>query len=255
MLSAFLLAAGEGTRLRPLTLDRPKPMIEIAGAPILEHNVRLLASHGVRDIIINTHYHPEAITTHFGDGSKFDVRITYSYEPILLGTAGALVPFAEALSQPFVLIYGDNLSTLDLTSMITLHRASEAELTMALFDRPDAAASGVVEVDEADRIIRFVEKPPPDQIFSRWVNAGFLVVDRSLLGEIPRGRPSDFGYDIFGPLVKAGRRAMGYRMQEELWWIDSVADYERVISEFSDERAVKRLHQATGYNEVRQRLS
>jgi NDP-sugar pyrophosphorylase family protein len=103
---AFVLAAGEGSRLRPLTEHVPKPMIDLFGYPLLEYNVRMLVSAGVRELIINLHYLPDVVRDHFGDGSAFGAKITYSFEPTLLGTAGALNPVRERLTEPFLLVYG-----------------------------------------------------------------------------------------------------------------------------------------------------
>jgi NDP-sugar pyrophosphorylase family protein len=119
----FIPAAGEGRRLRPYTDSRPKPMIEIGGRPLLEYNVRALAEAGVTRIFINTHYHPEVVKQHFGDGSRFGVHVTYLYEPVLLGTAGALLPIAHESDGRFIILYGDNLSDCDLTAVVATARA------------------------------------------------------------------------------------------------------------------------------------
>src|SRR5581483_7303519 len=108
IMRAVILAAGEGQRLHPLTKDVPKPMLTLAGRPILEHNVRMLARYGITDIAINTHHCPGSIVEHFGDGSSLGVKITYAPEKTLLGTAGALIPLRECLSSTFVVLYGDN---------------------------------------------------------------------------------------------------------------------------------------------------
>ena len=227
-MKAMLLAAGEGSRLSPLTQNKPKPMLEIGGVPILEHNVRLLVRAGVDHIVINLHHCPDAITEHFGDGSRFGVHITYSHEPVLLGTAGGLKNVESVFeSDDFFLVYGDNLTTMDLLRLSSLHRQRAATLTMALFERENPQASGIVEIDAADRIVRFLEKPQADQIFSRWVNAGFLVLSPRVLSFIPPAGPADFGHDVFGALLSGGEPLYGYRMSEPLWWIDSIADYER----------------------------
>ncbi|HEV3153081.1 MAG TPA: nucleotidyltransferase family protein [Candidatus Baltobacteraceae bacterium] len=230
----MILAAGEGSRLRPLTLTRPKPMIPVAGTPILEYNVRLLAEHGVRDLTINLHHQPEVITEYFGDGSRFGVKIRYSYEPELLGTAGAVAAVRDLFEEDFLLVYGDNLSDCNLTALLELHFDRRAALTMALYRREDPQASGIVGVDDDGRVTQFLEKPRPDQVFSNWVNAGYLAISPSVAGAIPSGRPSDFGRDVFGALLDAGRPVYGYRMTEQLWWIDSLADYERTQRQFED---------------------
>jgi mannose-1-phosphate guanylyltransferase/phosphomannomutase len=227
----FILAAGEGSRLRPYTADRPKPMIEIYGHPILEYNVRALAELGIERIIINTHYREAAIRAYFGDGSRFGVAITYSYEPQLLGTAGALIPVGAQLDETFVLLYGDNLTDCNLQRVVDEHRRTEALATIALFERPDVLASGIVGVDEAGRVTRFLEKPRADEVFSHWVNAGIMIAEPAIRAFVPAAAPSDFGRDVLPAILAAGGRLHGYRMREHLWWIDSIADYERTLAD------------------------
>src|SRR5690606_25874488 len=118
---ALILAAGEGSRLRPLTLDRPKPMLPIGGVPILQHQVDYLRSHGITEIAINLHYKPEVIVDHFGDGSSFGVRITYSREARLLGSAGAAKQLDWYFDDTFIVLYGDVLTNLDIGQLIAFH--------------------------------------------------------------------------------------------------------------------------------------
>lgn len=226
----MILAAGKGTRLRPLAERLPKPMLPIAGRPVLEHNIRLLASHGIRDVVINLHHRPEAITNYFGDGQAWGVSITYSYEPVLLGTAGAVKNMESCFAQTFLVLYGDNLTTCDLGSFIAFHRGKGGYATIALFYREDPLASGIVEVDSYDRILRFLEKPPPSAVFSHWVSAGLFVLEPEVLGYIPSEPPSDFGHHTFPAMLARGCPLYGYRMREGLWWIDKPADYQHVKS-------------------------
>jgi NDP-sugar pyrophosphorylase family protein len=227
-LRALVLAAGRGERLRPLTDDRPKPMIEIGGKPILQYNLELLVRAGIREAAVNLHYRPDVVRDFFGDGSRFGIELTYAYEPTLLGTAGAARGLADFLSAgDFAVAYGDNLSTIDLAAMTSLHRERNADVTLALFHRTDVRASGIVGVGADDRVTRFLEKPREDEIFSHWVNAGYLVARPSILERIPADRPSDFGRDVLPALLATGARIYGYRMTEDLWWIDTLADYER----------------------------
>jgi NDP-sugar pyrophosphorylase family protein len=226
---AFILAAGEGRRLRPLTERVPKPMIEVRGRPILEHNVRLLVRAGVRDITINTHYLPDVVTTNFDDGKKFGARISYSHETELLGTAGALNAVRDRFEETFVVVYGDNLTTCDLSRLIEVHRSGQATATIAVYARDDVSQSGVVVLDGDDRVLRFVEKPQAEERLGHWVNAGLLVLEPSIFRYIPSEGFSDFGRDVFPAALAAGDRIQAYRMTEHLWWIDSLADYERTV--------------------------
>jgi len=231
-MKAFLLAAGEGLRLGAVTADRPKPMIKISGRPILEHNIRFLASHGIHDLIINLHYRPEIVTNHFGDGAPFGVRITYSHEPQLLGTAGAVKKVADQLTSTFLVMYADNLTDCDLGKLLEFHRRKGGVGTVALFYRENATASGIAELDANDRIVRFLEKPKAEEIFSPWVNAGLLVLEPAVLDWIPVGKASDFGREILPAVLAAGLPLYGYRMSEGLWWVDSPEDLERTRRQY-----------------------
>jgi NDP-sugar pyrophosphorylase family protein len=231
---ALILAAGEGRRLGPLTRDVPKPMLPIAGRPVLEHNVRLLVRHGITQIAINTHRRRERIVEHFGDGSAFGAAIRYSYEPVLRGTAGALVPFAGFLSgAPFIVLFGDNLSTCDLTRLADAHGSSRAIATVALHFRAEPGASGVASLRDDGRIVSFVEKPGHHARGGAWVNAGIIVAEPALLASIPRDRPSDLGRDVLPRLLADGKSIHGYPMSEAVWWIDTPEDYERTCAAVS----------------------
>jgi NDP-sugar pyrophosphorylase family protein len=227
---AMLLAAGKGTRLRPLTETVSKCMVEIAGKPILEHNIERLKSYGVTEVVINLHYQPESITAYFGDGSRLGVHLTYSFEPELLGTAGAVKQVAAAFDAPFFVWYGDNLSDCRLDRLWRLHVARQGVATLALHHRDDPTQSGIVGLDANDRILRFLEKPRAEQVFSHWVSAGLLVLEPRVLDAIAANAPADFGRDVFPALLERGAAIYGYRMAEDesLWWIDTPADYDRV---------------------------
>lgn len=229
-MKAMILAAGQGTRLRPLTDRIPKPMVVVAGKPILEHNLELLARHGACEVVINLHHRPQTIIEHFGDGSRWGVHITYSFEPELLGTAGAVKRAQEQFDNTFLVLYGDNLTTCDLSRLVVFHQAKDGIATIALHCRDDPAASGIVGLDDQDRVIQFVEKPKPEQIFSHLVNAGILVLEPKVLDAIPGRMPADFGRDLFPSLLARGEAIYGYRMSqgEDLWWIDTPEDLRRV---------------------------
>ena len=232
-MQAVILAAGEGRRLRPLTERMPKPMLRIAGKPILEHNVGLLVRYGIDEIFINTLHCPGAISAHFGNGSAFGASIEYSHEESLLGTAGALLPLRDRLSSTFLVLYGDNLTTCDLGAMIAFHHSKRATATIAVYRRENATAGGIVSMNEDGRITRFLEKPARDEIFSSWVNAGIMVCEPAVFDSIPPGS-SDFGKDVIPAMIAQGKELFAYRMneiREKLWWVDSPEDYERTKAE------------------------
>ncbi|MCJ7668608.1 MAG: nucleotidyltransferase family protein [Anaerolineae bacterium] len=234
----MILAAGEGTRLRPLTDHIPKPMLLVAGKPILEHTLELLARYGISEVVINLHHQPQTIVDHFGDGSRWGVHITYSFESELLGTAGAVKKVREQFDSSFLTLYGDNLTTCDLTRLTVFHRAKGGIATIALHYRDDPTASGIATLDDRDRITRFVEKPKSHQVFSHWVSAGLLVLEPEVLDVIPEGGPSDLGRDLFPSLLARGEATYGYRMSqgEYLWWIDTPEDLQRVKAIWEERR-------------------
>lgn len=206
----MILAAGEGTRLRPLTDTCPKPMLPVGGRPLLEHTIRWLRRHGVREVAINLHYRPEAITQYFGDGRRFGVAITYSPEARLLGTAGAVRQLEAFFDATFAVIYGDVLTDLDLTALADFHRASGSVATLALYHADNPSARGLVALDGTGRITRFVEKPRPEEVFTDLAYAGVSILEPAVLPFIPPGQPSDFGRDIFPALLRAGLPLSGW---------------------------------------------
>ena len=211
---AMVLAAGLGSRLRPLTDAVPKPMLPVRGKPLLEHHVEALAAAGVREIVINLHHLPAVIVDHFGDGQRWGVRITYSHEPELLGTAGAVKRVAHLFPEPFFVLYGDNYLRCDLVALAGLHERAGAVASLALFGLPDVSRSGVAEVAPDGRILRFVEKPRPGETESRLVNAGAYVLSPEALDWVPAGGPADFGRDVFPAMVAGGARLYGFVMPE-----------------------------------------
>jgi NDP-sugar pyrophosphorylase family protein len=228
---AVLLAAGQGTRLRPLTDDRPKPMIEIGGRPLIEHTILQLVDYGVREIVINLHHRPDVVREYFGDGRRHGLRIDYSFEPQLLGTAGAVKRAAVSFGdRPFFVIYGDNLTTCDFGRLARAHDASGGIATVALFWKEDVTPHSAVAFDAGGRITRFVEKPKAEDAPSHWISAGMNIMEATVLDCIPGDRASDFGFDVFPRLLREGHRIQGYKMgpREGLWWIDTPEHYARV---------------------------
>lgn len=212
MMRALILAAGEGQRLRPLTLHMPKPMVPVGGRPIIEHLIGLLRAHGVREVAINLHYRPDAITDYFGNGQKFGVEITYAHEESLLGSAGAARALDGFLTDTFLVLYGDVLTNVDLTALGAYHRAVGAAGTIGLYEVEDPSRCGIVELDAGGRVTRFVEKPPPGTITGNLANSGILILEPEVLKEIPVGQPYDFGHQLFPKLLDQGIPLAGVRL-------------------------------------------
>jgi len=229
-MKAMLLAAGLGKRLRPLTDQCPKCMVPVAGKPVLQWNIEWLRSQGVVDLVVNLHHYPEAVTDYFGDGSAYGVRLRYSYEPVLLGTAGALWGARQLLSsERFWVIYADNLVNCSLERMESRHLSANATLTMGLFWREDVSSSGVAELNDDGRITGFKEKPRAKEARSHWVNAGLFRCNYKILQFIPPNQNCDFGLDILPAMLAAGEPLYGYPFGngESLYWIDTLEDLAR----------------------------
>lgn len=208
VVKAMVFCAGYGTRLGRLTRETPKPMLLLQGRPMLSYILHHLRNHRFDEVAINLHFQPEMIRNHFGDGRAWGVRIEYSYEPQLLGTAGALKKMEAFLEgeRAFLAQYGDILTDQDLSAMAQFHLQQEAIVTLLLHRR--ANSNSVVCLDSASRITSFLERPTPEQrrnVTSDWVNSGICMGGPELLREIPPGVSCDLPRDIFPKLVRTGR--------------------------------------------------
>lgn len=200
----MILAAGEGTRLRPLTLALPKPLVPLANVPLLERTIRLLARQNVREIAVNLYHRPDAIRATLGEGESLGVTLRYSAEERLLGTAGGVKRMERFLDETFLVIYGDNLLHGDLAPLLAFHRNKCAVATIATFRAANPSACGLVVTDGEGRITRFQEKPPPPEVFTDTANAGIYVLEPEILRHIPTDGAVDFARDIFPALLPRG---------------------------------------------------
>ena len=210
---AVLLAAGNSTRIATVGRGVPKPLLAVQGEPILVRNIRWLAGAGIRHIWVNVHYRGDLIRAALGDGAAWRVRIRYSEEPTILGTAGGVRKLLPWLGETFLVVYGDNLVQLDLPALIASHRARRAEVSIALFDErtPNTGmAGGRVALGDDDRVASFVEGPA-DSKAGPFVNAGVYAVEKGVLADFPEGRFLDWGKDVFPVLVARGARPVGRR--------------------------------------------
>ena len=206
--------------MHPLTLSCPKPMLPVAGRPALDYLLELCRAHGVREVAINLHHCPEVIPAYLGDGSARGMVLHYSHEPVLLGSAGALRPLQGYLDRPFFVLYGDVLTNMDLSALAARHRAHGGLGTIALYRVPDPERCGLVEIDAAGRVGRFVEKPAPGQVFSNQVNAGVYLLDPAVLSYLPEIVPYDFGRDFFPRLLAAGVALYGHPLRDDEYLLD-----------------------------------
>jgi mannose-1-phosphate guanylyltransferase/phosphomannomutase len=212
------MAGGEGTRLRPLTSNQPKPMVPVVGKPCMEHIVELLRRHGIEDVIVTVAFLPQAIRSYFGDGEGLGVNIEYSVEESPLGTAGSVRLASGRLDETFVVISGDALTDVNLERVVEFHREKGAAVTIGLKSVENPLEFGIVVTDDDGRIERFLEKPSWGQVFSDTINTGIYVLEPEVLRHVPTDRPYDFSKELFPLLLEMGRPLYGYVFDE--YWQD-----------------------------------
>jgi mannose-1-phosphate guanylyltransferase/phosphomannomutase len=209
-MKAVIMAGGEGTRLRPLTSNQPKPMLPLANRPMMEHVVALLRSHGFEEVVVTVAFMANAIRNYFGDGSEFGVHMAYATESTPLGTAGSILNAREQLDERFLVISGDVLTDLDLTQTVRAHEESGAVGTIALKSVDDPLEFGIVITTADGAIDRFLEKPTWGQVFSDTINTGIYVLEPEIFDFIESGKPVDFSADVFPAVLAAGKRLHGH---------------------------------------------
>lgn len=216
-MQAVILVGGQGTRLRPLTLGTPKPMVPLANKPFVAYVLEHLHDHGINDIIFSMGYLPEGIMEYFGDGSGIGMKLTYVIEDEPLGTAGAVKNVAEHITDgDFLVLNGDILTDLDISALIKHHQDKEAVGTITLTPVEDPTAYGLVRMDGNDRVLDFLEKPSWDEIDTNLINAGTYVLRQEVLDLIPGGIEYSFERGVFPKLV--GRGLFGFRSTS--YWMD-----------------------------------
>ena len=183
------MAGGEGSRLRPLTSNVPKPMLPVANRPLMEHIIELLRNHGITDIVATVQFLASVISNYFGDGSDLGVGLSYATEEVPLGTAGSVLGAQDLLSGPFVVVSGDALTDIDIGEVVRFHRAKGAAATLVLKRMNDPLEFGIVMTDDDGRIERFLEKPTWGQVFSDTINTGIYVLEPDVFDLIPPDQP------------------------------------------------------------------
>jgi len=218
---AMILVAGEGTRLRPLTLDTPKVLLPIAGVPLIEHTLRWLKRHGIREVAINLYHLGDKIKAFLRDGSRFGIRVVYSEEKTLSGTAGGVKRMEHFFNGTFIVVYGDNLTNFDLSDMIEFHRQRKAIATVVIFEVPNPREVGVVDLSPEGRILSFIEKPQ-SLIYHPPVLAsgGVYVFEKIILSYIPDQGFFDFACDVFPKLVELSSAVYGFKLKSTDYFID-----------------------------------
>jgi mannose-1-phosphate guanylyltransferase len=217
-MKAMIMAAGVGSRLMPMTVDIPKPMIPMANRPLMVNTVQLLREHGFNSIIANLHYQADYISSYFGDGQAFGVSMNYSREEELMGTAGGVKRCDWFLDDTFVIVSGDALTDIDLALLVRVHKRKGALATIALKEVENVEHFGIVITDEDGFIKSFQEKPRPEEALSRVANTGIYVFEPEIFKYIPAGQFYDFGKQVFPHLVKAG--CPFYGVTVDGYWCD-----------------------------------
>jgi mannose-1-phosphate guanylyltransferase/phosphomannomutase len=205
------MAGGEGTRLRPMTANQPKPLLPVVNRPIMEHVLRLLKRHGFDETVVTVQFLASMVRTYFGDGDELGMHLSYATEETPLGTAGSVKNAEDALKDDaFLVISGDALTDIDLGAVVAAHRDTGALVTVCLKRVPDPLEFGIVITDENQRIERFLEKPTWGQVFSDTVNTGIYVMEPEVFAHVGSGEVVDWSGDVFPALVEAGAPVYGY---------------------------------------------
>ncbi|MEV4898328.1 sugar phosphate nucleotidyltransferase, partial [Nonomuraea sp. NPDC055795] len=231
-MKAVVMAGGEGTRLRPMTANQPKPLLPVVNRPIMEHVLRLLRRHGLTETVVTVQFLAALVRNYFGDGDELGMSLNYATEDLPLGTAGSVKNAADKLRDDrFLVISGDALTDIDLSDMIRFHRENAALVTIGLKRVPNPLEFGIIIVDEHGRIQRFLEKPTWGQVFSDTVNTGVYVMEPEVLDEVADGEVVDWSADVFPRLLKRGAPLFGY-VAEGYW--EDVGTHESYLKAQAD---------------------
>ena len=219
-MKAVVMAGGEGTRLRPLTLDVPKPFLRVAGKPAIEYALDALVAAGIKDIVVTTFYKPERLIQHLSGGARLKARIFYSVEDEAMGTAGGVAKCLPILGDDTVVVLsGDVIADIDIRKLVDAHHKSGAVATMALTRVQNVSEFGIVGLDDTGRITRFKEKPKTkEEAFSDLINTGIYVLSPEALRAVPEGATFDFSKQLFPALLESGKRLQGVPIDG--FWMD-----------------------------------
>src|SRR6476620_7864000 len=218
-MNAILLVGGKGTRLRPLTLHTPKPIVPIFNRPFLHYQIDLLKQvPEIDEVILSLNYQPRRIEDVFGDGAEAGIKIRYVVEPAPLGTGGAVRYAGDALTESVVVFNGDVLTQVDLAAVLKLHRERKARATIVLTPVDNPTAYGLVETDDAGNIQRFIEKPKPEEITTNYINAGIYVLEPDTFDRIPKDTPWSIERSFFPSFIERGETFVAYKYNG--YWID-----------------------------------
>ena len=210
---AVVMVGGKGTRLRPLTNTRPKPILPVLDRPCLSYLIGSLAAAGIDEVILACGYRSEKMAAAIGDGSAHGISIKYSYEDVPMGTAGAIKLLEDRLDNTFVAVNGDVFADIDLKSEIIAHKRSGASVTISLTRVSDPCEFGIARLDSDGRITEFKEKPRPEEVFSDLINAGVYVMEKKILRYVPKGEMYDLSKQLIHDIMGKGHRVQGHMMK------------------------------------------
>jgi len=235
-MKAVVMAGGEGSRLRPLTINRPKPMVPLVNKPVMVHILDLLKRHGILDVVVTLQYMADRVQDYFGDGSAMGMEVNYSIEEVPLGTAGSVKNAQEFLDETFIVVSGDALTDFDLSAIIEYHKAKEAKATLTLYRVPNPLEYGVVIINGEGQVQEFQEKPSWGEVISDTVNTGIYVLEPEVLDYFEAGKSFDFSKDLFPILLEEGAPLYGY--VSEGYWCDvgNIQEYMRASNDFLEGR-------------------
>lgn len=217
-MKGIILAGGSGTRLRPLTVNTPKPMVPILNRPFLEHVLLYLKRYGIEEVILATHYLPNCFQAYLSDSAGYGLRLTCVVEEIPLGTAGAVKNVAQYLDDTFLVFNGDIFTDLDLSALIAFHKEKKAQVTIALTPVDNPTIYGVVESNGDGRVLRFLEKPGWEEVTTNLINAGIYVLEPEVLELVSPGSYYMFENGLFPLLLRRGEPVYGY--PSSAYWLD-----------------------------------
>ncbi|MCK9323214.1 MAG: NDP-sugar synthase [Candidatus Methanomethylophilaceae archaeon] len=210
---AVIMVGGKGTRLLPLTENKPKPILPVLDKPCLRYLIESLVEAGVKEVILACGYRSDKLVEAIGDGSDLGIKIDYSYEDEPLGTGGAIKLIEDKLDDTFIAANGDVFADISVKEEIEKHISTQAKVTIALTSAKNPCEFGIVRLDDDERILEFKEKPKPEEVFSDLVNAGVYVLEKSILADIPKGSFFDFSKDLIPILMRKGDRIQGYLLK------------------------------------------
>ena len=249
-MKAVVMAGGEGTRLRPMTANMPKPLLPVVNRPIMEHVLRLLRRHGYTEVVVTVQFLASLVRNYFGDGEELGMRLQYATEEEPLGTAGSVKNAEAALADDtFLVITGDALTDIDLTDLVAFHKRNKALVTVCLTRVPDPLEFGITILDDDGQVQRFLEKPTWGQVFSDTVNTGIYVMEPEVFDYVKQGESVDWSGDVFPQLIEEGRAVFGYVAEgywEDVGTLESYHKAQADVLEGRGRRRHRRLRDLAG---------